>query len=121
MSSLSQTERASVTACGPPHLSSARVPPTCRPEFERDADDIVALLDQKRRRRRGINSSAHAADHALTLLRIHRRTLYKARAACKTVCKAMVQLKQSPRNVSGIAQVDHVLIVRADVRAKPLE
>src|ERR1017187_1434839 len=92
-----------------------------RPEFERDADDIVALLDQKRRRRRGINSSAHAADHALTLLRIHRRTLYKARAACKTVCKAMVQLKQSPRNVSGIAQVDHVLIVRADVRAKPLE
>src|SRR5271170_4738397 len=56
-----------------------------RPEFERDADDIVTLLDQKRRRRRGINSSAHAADHALTLLRIHRRTLYKARAACKMV------------------------------------
>jgi hypothetical protein len=27
--------------------------------------------------------SAHAADHALTLLRIHRGTLYKARAACK--------------------------------------
>jgi hypothetical protein len=30
--------------------------------------------------------SAHAADDALTLLRIHRRTLYKARAACKMVC-----------------------------------
>src|SRR5450432_4442629 len=57
-----------------------------RPELQRDADDIVALLDQKCRRRRGINSSAHAADHALTLLRIHRRTLYKARAACKMVC-----------------------------------
>ena len=56
-----------------------------RPELERDADDLVALLDQKRRRRRGINSSAHAADHALTLLRIHRRTLYNARAACKMV------------------------------------
>src|SRR5471032_3387834 len=59
-----------------------------RPELERDADDLVALLDQKRRRRRGINSSAHAADDALTLLRIHRRTLYKARAACKMVCAA---------------------------------
>ncbi len=59
-----------------------------RPEFQRDADDLVTLLDQKRRRRRGINSSAHAADDALTLLRIHRRTLYKARAACKMVCDA---------------------------------
>ena len=58
-----------------------------RPEFERDADDIVTLLDQKRRRRRGINSSAHAADDALTLLRIHRGTLYKVRAACKMVCR----------------------------------
>src|SRR5260221_8644849 len=59
-----------------------------RPELERDADDIVTLLDQKRRRGGGINSSAHAADDALTLLRIHRRTLYKARAACKMVCDA---------------------------------
>ena len=59
-----------------------------RPELERDADDIKTLLDQKRRRRRGINSSAHAADDALTLLRIHRRTLYNARAACKMVCEA---------------------------------
>jgi hypothetical protein len=59
-----------------------------RPEFQRDADDVVTLLDQKRRRRRGINSSAHTADHALTLLRIHRRTLYKARAACKMVYEA---------------------------------
>ena len=59
-----------------------------RPELERDADDIVALLDQKRRRRRGINSPAHPADDALTLLRIHRRTLYKARTACKMVCEA---------------------------------
>ena len=56
-----------------------------RPEFQRDADDLVALFEQKRRRRRGINSSAHAADDALALLRIHRRTLYKARAACKMV------------------------------------
>ena len=62
-----------------------------RPELERDADDIVALLDQKRRRRRGINSSAHAADDALTLLRIHRRTLYNARAACKMVCASTNQ------------------------------
>ncbi len=63
-----------------------------RPEFERDADDIVALLDQKRRRRRGINSSAHAADNALTLLRIHRRTLYKARAACKMVYEGDMEI-----------------------------
>ena len=56
-----------------------------RPELERDADDIVALLNQKRRRRRGINSSAHAADHPLTLLRIHSGTLYNSRAACKMV------------------------------------
>ena len=57
-----------------------------RPEFQSDADDLIALLDQKRCRRRGINSPAHAADDALTLLRIHRRILYKARAACKMVC-----------------------------------
>ena len=36
---------------------------------------------------RGKLNSAHAADDALTLLRIHRRTLYKARAACKMVCE----------------------------------
>src|ERR1035437_8991112 len=33
-------------------------------------------------------STAHAADDALTLLRIHRRTLYKAQGACKMVCEA---------------------------------
>ena len=57
-----------------------------RPELERDADDLVALLQQQRRRGGGINSSAHAADDALTLLRIHSGTLYNARAACKMVC-----------------------------------
>ena len=46
-----------------------------RPELERDADDLVALLDQKRRRRGGINSPAHAADDALTLLRIHKAVI----------------------------------------------
>jgi len=30
---------------------------------------------------------AHAADDALTLLRIHSGTLYNARAACKMVCE----------------------------------
>ena len=35
-----------------------------------------------------VRSAAHAADDALTLLRIHRRTLYNARAACKMVCAA---------------------------------
>ena len=59
-----------------------------RPELERDADDLVALLEQQRRRGGGINSPAHAADDALTLLRIHRGTLYNARAACKMVCEA---------------------------------
>jgi hypothetical protein len=34
-----------------------------------------------------VHSTAHAADDALTLLRIHRRTLYDARAACKMVCE----------------------------------
>jgi hypothetical protein len=58
-----------------------------RPELERDADDLVALLQQKRRRGGGVHSSAHAADDALALLRIHRRTLYNARAACKMVCE----------------------------------
>src|SRR5260221_14428748 len=43
-----------------------------RPELERDADDVVTLLNQKRRRRRGIYSSAHAADHALTFLCNHK-------------------------------------------------
>ena len=35
--------------------------------------------------------TTHAADHALTLLRIHRRTLCNARAACKMVCKARLK------------------------------
>jgi hypothetical protein len=35
-----------------------------------------------------IHSSAHAADDALTRLRIHRRALNKARASCKMVCPA---------------------------------
>jgi hypothetical protein len=39
-----------------------------RPELERDADDLKALFQQQRGRRRGINSAAHAADHALTFL-----------------------------------------------------
>ena len=43
-----------------------------RPEFERDTDDVVALLNQKRRRRRGINSSAHATNDALTLFGNHK-------------------------------------------------
>ena len=46
-----------------------------RPEFERDADDIVALLEQKRRRRGGIDSSAHADDHPCFLTR-HKPTEY---------------------------------------------
>jgi hypothetical protein len=44
------------------------------------------LLNQKRGGGGRIDSTAHAADDALTLLRIHRRTLYKAQAACKMVC-----------------------------------
>ena len=58
-----------------------------RPELERDADDLVALLEQQRRRGGGIHSAAHAADDALTLWRIHSGTLYNARAACKMVCE----------------------------------
>ena len=57
-----------------------------RPQLERDADDLVALFEQQRRRGGGVHSPAHAADDALTLWRIHRRTLYNARAACKMVC-----------------------------------
>jgi hypothetical protein len=34
-----------------------------------------------------VHFAAHAADDALTLLRIHSRTLYNARAACKMVCE----------------------------------
>jgi len=49
-----------------------------RPELERDADDLVALLEQQRCRGGGVHPSAHAADHARALLRIHRRTLYEA-------------------------------------------
>jgi hypothetical protein len=33
-------------------------------------------------------NSAQATNDALTLLQIHRRTLYNARAACKMVCEA---------------------------------
>ena len=58
-----------------------------RPEFQCDADDLVALLQQQCRRGGGVHSPAHATDDALTLLRIHRRTLYNARAACKMVCE----------------------------------
>ena len=57
-----------------------------RPELERDADDLVALLEQKRRRGGGVNSPAHATDNALTLWRNHSGTLYHAPAACKMVC-----------------------------------
>ena len=39
-----------------------------RPELERDADDLIALLQQQRRRGGGVHSPAHAADHALTFL-----------------------------------------------------
>ena len=77
-----------------------------RPELERDADDLVALLQQQRRRGGGVHSPAHAADDALTLLRIHRGTLYNARAACKMVCKPMMRLNQLPRDVGGVPQVD---------------
>lgn len=56
------------------------------PQLERDADYVVALFKQYRRRCRGVHPSAHANDDALTLLRIHSGTLYKARAVCKMVC-----------------------------------
>jgi hypothetical protein len=39
---------------------------------------------------RQLFSTAHAADDALTVLRIYRRTLYNARAACKMVCEISV-------------------------------
>ena len=55
------------------------------PEFERDADDVIALLDQQRRGRGRIHSAAHAANNALPLFQNHRRTLYAIRAACKMV------------------------------------
>ena len=42
-----------------------------RPELERDADHVVALLDQQRRRRRGVHAAAHADHHAG--LRLFRR------------------------------------------------
>ena len=60
-----------------------------RPELEGDADDFVALFEQQRRRGGGVHSPAHAADHALTLLRIHNGTLYDAPAACKMVCEVI--------------------------------
>ena len=56
-----------------------------RPELEGDADDLVALLQQKRRRGGGVHSPAHAADDALALCRIHSGTLYNVLAACKMV------------------------------------
>jgi len=56
-----------------------------RPELERDADDLIALFEQQRRRGGGVHPPAHAADHALTLLRIHKKTLYSVQAACKMV------------------------------------
>jgi len=90
MSSLWQTARASVTACGPQHLSLRAVHAILRPEFQRDADDLVALLQQQRRRGGGVHPTAHAADDAPTLLRIHSGTLYNARAACKMVCAQSV-------------------------------
>jgi hypothetical protein len=43
------------------------------------------LFEQKRGGGGGVHPPAHADDNALTLLRIHRRTLYNARAACKMV------------------------------------
>jgi hypothetical protein len=58
-----------------------------RPELERDADDLITLLQQQRGGSGGVHSTAHADDDALTLLRIHRRTLYNVRAACKMVCE----------------------------------
>ena len=58
-----------------------------RPELEGNTDDVVTLFEQQRRRSRGVHSPAHAADDALTLLRIHSKTLYNARVACKMVCE----------------------------------
>jgi len=57
-----------------------------RPELERDADNLVALFEQQRRRGGGVHPPAHAADHARALFRIHSGTLYSVRAACKMVC-----------------------------------
>src|ERR1035437_8062435 len=59
-----------------------------RPELERDADDLITLLQQQCRRGGGVHSPAHTDDDALTLLRIHSRTLYNAPAPCKMVCAA---------------------------------
>src|SRR5271170_2319784 len=55
------------------------------PELERDTNDLVALFQQQHRRGGGVHSTAHATDNTLTLLRIHRRTLYNTQAACKMV------------------------------------
>ena len=52
------------------------------------ANHVVALLNQHRCRCRGVYPPTHAADDALTFLRIHSGTLYNAPAACKMVCKA---------------------------------
>ncbi len=37
----------------------------------------------------GVHSPAHAADHALTLSRIHSGTLYNVRTLCKMVCEGV--------------------------------
>ena len=42
-----------------------------RPELQRDADDVVALLNEQGRRGGGVHSSAHAADDALFFLTVH--------------------------------------------------
>jgi len=63
-----------------------------RPELERDADDLITLLQQQRSGSRGINSPAHADDDALTLLRIHRGTLYNFRVRCKLRCSCLLEI-----------------------------
>jgi hypothetical protein len=78
-----------------------------RPELERDADDLITLLQQQRRRGGGVHSAAHADDDALTLLRIHSRTLYNFSVRCKMVC-ALWKIKKRrikktySRSVNGI-------------------
>ena len=43
-----------------------------RPELERDADDLVTLLQQQCRRGGGVHSPAHAANNARALFWIHK-------------------------------------------------
>jgi len=47
-----------------------------RPELECDADDVEALIEQKRGGGGGIDSTAHANDHALTFFGNHGGTVY---------------------------------------------